>query len=162
MIRNANIDDAAAICGIYNHYVEKTIITFEEQPVSADEMQSRIKEVTAVYPWLVWEDAGIIAGYAYAGQWKSRRSFRHTVESTVYLAPGATGRGMGRQLYAGLIDALRDRGIHSVIGGISLPNPASVALHEKMGFEKIGHFKEVGWKFNQWIDVGYWELILHP
>jgi phosphinothricin acetyltransferase len=161
MLRAATVADAAAIAAIYNHYVLHTIITFEEVAVNDAEMANRITEVTGFgLPWFVWEENGRVLGYSYAGKWKLRTAFRYCVESSIYLAKDATGRGLGRKLYDALIAALRERGIHSVIGGISLPNDASVGISEKLGFKKIGHFKEVGWKFNQWIDVGYWELIL--
>jgi phosphinothricin acetyltransferase len=161
MLRPATLADAAAIAEIYNHYVLHTIITFEEEAVTAAEMAQRITEVTgAGLPWFVWEEAGRVLGYAYAGKWKSRCAYRYAVESSIYLSKDATGRGLGTKLYVALIDALRAKGIHSIIGGIALPNPASVGISEKLGFQKIGHFKEVGWKFEQWIDVGYWELIL--
>lgn len=161
MLRSATTADAAAIAGIYNHYVAHTIITFEEEPVSAPEMAQRITETLATgLPWLVWADADQILGYAYASKWKSRCSYRYSAEATVYLDQAATGRGLGTRLYTALIDNLRQTRTHALIGGISLPNAGSVALHEKLGFAKIGHFKQVGWKFGQWIDVGYWELML--
>jgi L-amino acid N-acyltransferase YncA len=161
MLRTATPADAAAIAEIYNHYVLHTIITFEEDAVPAAEMAQRITEVLgAGLPWFVWEEAGRVLGYAYAGKWKSRCAYRYAVESSIYLSKDATGRGLGSKLYAALIDALRAKGIHSIIGGIALPNPASVGISERLGFQKIGHFKEVGWKFEKWIDVGYWELIL--
>jgi L-amino acid N-acyltransferase YncA len=161
MLRAATIEDAAAIAEIYNHYVRNTVITFEEEPVAAKEMQQRIEEVRAAgLPWFVWCEAGRVIGYAYAGKWKTRSAYRFCVEASIYLEQAATGRGLGKKLYVALIDALRGRGIHAVIGGIALPNPGSIALCEKLGFQKIGHFKAVGWKFEKWIDVGYWELIL--
>ncbi len=160
MIRPATTADAAAIAAIYNHYVINTPVTFEEDAVTTEEMAGRITEVQQSTNWFVEVEDGKILGYAYAGKWKSRCAYRYAVESTVYLDKDATGRGLGTRLYRTLIDDLRARGLHSVIGGIALPNAASVALHEKLGFHKIGQFKEVGWKFEQWIDVGYWELIL--
>jgi phosphinothricin acetyltransferase len=161
MLRDATPADAAAIAAIYNHYVLHTIVTFEEEAVTADEIAARIREVQgAGIPWLVWEENDRVLGYTYASKWKSRCSFRYSLETTVYLDKDATGRGLGRKLYTPLIEALRAQKYHALIGGISIPNPSSIALHEKLGFQKIGHFKEVGWKFNQWIDVGYWELIL--
>jgi L-amino acid N-acyltransferase YncA len=160
MIRHASIEDAEAICGIYNHYIINTINTFEEEPVSVKEMKELIAKVTVSLPWFVLEQNGIINGFAYASKWKIRSGYRFSVETTVYLQPDFTGKGSGRRLYESLITELRNRSFHSVIGGIALPNERSVALHEKLGFQKIAHFKEVGWKFNQWIDVGYWELIL--
>lgn len=160
MIRNATVHDAKVICDIYDHYVQKTTITFEEHPITVEEMQHRIADGSKLLPWLIAEEQGGVIGFAYAVQWKNRHAYRYTVESTIYIAPQLTGRGTGKQLYDSLISELRSCSIHSVIGGIALPNPASVALHEKMGFEKVAHFKEVGWKFDRWIDVGYWELIL--
>ena len=160
MIRPATSADAAAITAIYNHYILHTSVTFEEEAITAEEMAARIAEVQQAYNWFVYVEGGKIVGYSYAGKWKSRCAYRYAVESTVYLDKDATGRGLGTKLYQVLIDDLRQRGIHSVIGGIALPNAGSVALHEKLGFRKIGQFKEVGWKFEQWIDVGYWELIL--
>ena len=161
MIRPATPADAAAIAAIYNHYVVHTIVTFEEEEISTKEMALRITEVQgAGRPWFVWEEAGKVLGYSYASGWKSRCSYRFSLETTVYLDQAATGRGLGTQLYSALIDSLRQTKTHALIGGVALPNAGSVALHEKLGFVKIGHFKEVGWKFDQWIDVGYWELVL--
>lgn len=161
MLRSATTADATAIAGIYNHYVAHTIITFEEEPVSAPEMAQRITETLAAgLPWLVWAKADKILGYAYASKWKSRCSYRYSAEATVYLDQAATGRGLGTKLYAAVIAELRALKMHAVIGGVSLPNAASVALHEKLGFQKVAHFKETGFKFGQWIDVGYWELML--
>lgn len=161
MLRSATTADAAAIAGIYNHYVAHTIITFEEEPVGASEMAQRLTETLAAgLPWLVWAELdGRIHGYAYASKWKSRCSYRYSAEATVYLDQAATGRGLGTKLYAAVIAELRALKMHAVIGGVSLPNAASVALHEKFGFQKVAHFKETGFKFGQWIDVGYWELM---
>ncbi len=160
MIRNATLGDAAAICNIYNHYVLHTIITFEEEPVTEEDMAQRITTISADYPWLVYEENDTIIGYAYAGSWKTRSAYRFTVESSVYLHHQHHGKGLGRKLYNELIHHLRQRNIHTVIGGISLPNEASIALHEKLGFKYLGKFDEVGLKFNNYIDVGYWTLTL--
>lgn len=162
MLRPATITDAAAVAGIYNHYVAHTIVTFEEEPVTAAAMAQRISETLAAgLPWFVCSKPdGPILGYAHASKWKSRCSYRYSAEATVYLDPSATGRGLGTKLYSAVIAELRALQLHAVIGGVSLPNPASVALHEKLGFQKVAHFKEVGFKFDQWIDVAYWELML--
>jgi phosphinothricin acetyltransferase len=160
MIRVCTATDGAAIAEIYNHYVRETVVTFEEASVLPAEMAQRIADVAARYPWLVWESDGAIAGYAYAAAWKTRAAYRHSVESTIYLAASHHGRGVGSKLYGALLAELKTRGFHSVIGGVALPNPASVALHEKLGFRKIAHFAEVGRKFDRWVDVGYWQLIL--
>jgi phosphinothricin acetyltransferase len=160
MIRACTAADAAAICAIYNVYVRETVITFEEEPVSAGEMARRIEEVTARLPWLVAEESGAVVGYAYATPWKARSAYRFSVESTVYVARGHLGRRVGTDLYRELLAALRTLGVHVAVGGIALPNPASIALHEKLGFKKIGRFVEIGRKLDRWVDVGYWELIL--
>jgi phosphinothricin acetyltransferase len=159
-IREVRASDAPRIAAIYNHYVRETVVTFEEQPVEDAEMARRIAETAAAYPWLVWEDGGTVAAYAYASSWKRRSAYRFAAESTIYAAPEATGRGIGSQLYPALIARMRAAGLHCAIGGISLPNPASVALHEKMGFVPVGRFREVGFKQGRWVDVGYWELAL--
>jgi L-amino acid N-acyltransferase YncA len=151
--------DAAQICSIYNHYVVNTVVTFEEVPVQVQEMARRIVDITSRFPWFVCERDDLVCGYAYAAPWKERSAYQYAVESTVYLTPQAMGQGIGTLLYSTLLDALRKTTVHCVVGGISLPNAASVALHEKLGFSKIGHFHEVGRKFDQWVDVGYWELV---
>ena len=159
MIRPATEDDAAVIAAIYNHYVLETIITFEEDAVADAEMAGRIRETIPSLPWLVLTEKGEITGYAYASKWKSRCAYRYSAESTIYLRSDLTRRGSGQLLYAELLRHLRERGVHSVIGGVALPNPGSQRLHERMGFKKVAHFEQVGRKFDQWIDVGYWELI---
>jgi phosphinothricin acetyltransferase len=160
MIRACQPSDSSQVCVIYNHYVRETVVTFEEEPVADGEMARRISEVTERLPWLVWDQGGAIAGYAYAAPWKPRSAYRFSVESTVYVSPGFTHRGIGTQLYQALMADLRGRSVHSILGGIALPNPASIALHAKMGFSKIGEFREIGYKFGRWVDVGYWELVL--
>ena len=159
-IRDVTADDAAQICDIYNHYVHNTVITFEQQPISVPEMQERIASYAPAHAWLVAERDGQLLGYAYATRWRSRAAYDYTVESTVYVADAARGTGIGRPLYMALLDALRRRSIHAVVGCIALPNPGSVALHEKCGFEKVAHFSQVGCKFDQWIDVGFWQVLL--
>jgi phosphinothricin acetyltransferase len=160
-IRPATPLDSAALATIYNHYVATTCITFETDPVTGSDMAQRIEEVQgADLPWLVALRDGVILGYAYASKWKGRCAYRYSVESTVYLDPARTGQGIGRPLYAALIDHLRGRGLHAVIGGIALPNMGSIALHERLGFRKVAHFEEAGFKQQRWIDVGYWQLLL--
>jgi L-amino acid N-acyltransferase YncA len=160
MIRPVTAADAGAIAAIYNHYVRETVITFEETPVSEHEMARRIADVGSRYPWLVAEQDGVVVGWVYATEWKTRSAYRFSVETTVYVAPTHQRRGVGAVLYAPLIAELKRRRLHSAVGGIALPNPASIALHEKLGFKKIAHFAEVGRKFDRWVDVGYWQLLL--
>jgi phosphinothricin acetyltransferase len=123
-------------------------------------MQNRIRETLPALPWLVWEEGAGILGFAYASKWKGRCAYRYSAEVTVYVEPTCTGRGIGSKLYEELLAALRERNFHAVIGGIALPNPTSISLHERLGFRKIAHFEQVGWKFGRWIDVGYWQLLL--
>ncbi|MGD9201829.1 MAG: GNAT family N-acetyltransferase, partial [Chitinispirillia bacterium] len=130
-------------------------------PVDVVEMESRISEIVSELPWLVFEDNKQILGYSFASHWKSRCAYRYSVESTVYVSPSFTNRNIETQLYAELINVLSEKNFHSVIGGIASPNHPSIKLHEKFGFEKVAQFKEVGWKFEKWIDVGYWQLKLN-
>jgi L-amino acid N-acyltransferase YncA len=160
MIRRATPTDASAICAIYNHHVLQTPVTFEVEAVTEVAMAVRMAEVQAEFPWLVAEHGGAVVGYAYASRWKTRAAFRYTVETTVYVDLGATRTGVGSRLYAQLFAELKALGLHSLIAGIALPNAGSVGFHEKFGFRKVAHFAEVGRKFDQWIDVGYWQLIL--
>lgn len=160
-IRNASEADAAAITRIYNHYIANTCITFETEIVEENEMARRVRDtLTIPLPWLVAEVDQEIFGYAYASRWKGRCAYRFAVESTIYLDPVKTGKGIGMTLYSDLIEAIRAHSMRSVIGGISLPNEASIRLHESLGFRKVGHFERVGYKLDRWVDVGYWQLQL--
>jgi phosphinothricin acetyltransferase len=160
MIRPVRIEDGAAICGIYNHYIEHTVITFEEEPLSPEIMENRIRDISAHYPWLVWEEEGQILGYAYAHKWHERAAYRYTAEDSIYIKEGCQGRGIGGKLLARLLGEEKESGVRAIMAVITLPNERSTALHEKFGFTKVGHFKKVGCKFDAWLDVGYWELIL--
>lgn len=159
-IRHAAPGDAVPVAEIYNPYVTDTCITFETEPVTAAEMATRIRETAdAGLPWLVAIDQGSLVGYAYASRWKGRCAYRYSVESTVYLSPSGMGKRIGHALYQALVDRLRSQGIHTVIGGIALPNERSIALHERMGFQQVARFGQVGFKHDRWIDVGYWQLV---
>lgn len=161
MIRPVRNEDALQLAEIYNYYIEHTVATFEEVPLDAEDLRARMDLVAGRgLPWLVAERAGAVAGYCYAGPWRERSAYRYSVESTVYLAPACTGEGLGTQLYATLFARLRQLSVHVVMGGITLPNAASVALHEKMGMKQVAHFPEVGYKDGRWLDVGYWQLVL--
>lgn len=160
-IRDATLEDAGAIAAIYNPYVTDTLVTFETDPLSEEDMRKRMAGAQAAsLPWLVATEGGAVFGYTHASPWKGRWAYRYSVETTVYLDPSRTRRGLGSQLYATLVERLRERGFHAAIGGIALPNAASVALHERLGFEKVAHFPQVGFKHERWIDVGYWQLLL--
>lgn len=160
-IRPGVAADATSLARIYNHYIRETVVTFEEQPVPDAEMASRLQKVQGdSFPWLVAVRAGDVVGYAYASQWKPRSGYRFAAEVSVYLDPGHVDQGIGSALYRQALSTLQASGIHVAIGGVALPNDASVKLHEKLGFEKVAHFREVGFKFHRWIDVAYWEKFL--
>jgi phosphinothricin acetyltransferase len=160
-LRDATPTDAPAIAAIYNHYIASTCVTFETHPVTAADMAARIADTQALpLPWLVAEGEGGVVGYAYATRWRARHAYRFAAESTVYLAPDQMGRGLGTALYTELVQRLRAQALHTVIGGIALPNAASIALHERLRFRKVAHFEHVGFKHDRWIDVGYWQLAL--
>ncbi len=161
MLRHVAPADAEAICAIYNPHVRDTIVTFEDVPVSPAQMAERIAQVQgAGYPWWVADAGGRIAGYAYAARWRSRAAYDPTVETTIYVAADAQRGGIGVPLYDALLGDLADRGYHVALGCIALPNPASVAFHERCGFRKVAHHAEVGRKFGRWIDVGFWQRML--
>ncbi|WP_430457243.1 arsinothricin resistance N-acetyltransferase ArsN1 family B [Rheinheimera sp.] len=160
-IRLAEVTDAAAIAAIYNHYVEHTAVSFEEQAVPVDEMASRISTVLQQgLPYLVAVLDEDVVGYCYATPWKARAAYRYSVEVTVYLKPSAQGRGLGYALYQQLFAALKAAGYHAALGGIVQPNPGSVALHEKCGMTQVALLPDIGFKFGQWHSVGYWQLLL--
>ena len=121
-------------------------------------MQRRIEKIIPHLPWLVFEDEDEILGYAYATPWKPRSAYRYSYEISVYVKNDSHGKGIGTTLYSDLINRLKNIGAHVIIGGITLPNDPSIKLHEKMGFKKVAEFEEVGFKFGQWLNVGYWQL----
>jgi phosphinothricin acetyltransferase len=161
VIREAYDSDSEAITAIYNHYIRNSVATFEEEETDSVEMADRIRKVVrAGLPWVVAEEGGEIRGYAYAAPWNSRAAYKHTAEVTVYISQSFVSSGLGNQLYTNLFSQLPERKIHCVIAGITLPNSPSVAIHEKFGMQKSGEFKEVGYKFGKWHDVGYWTVQL--
>jgi phosphinothricin acetyltransferase len=149
MIRSVKAEEAGSICNIYNQYVINTTITFEENPVSVTDMEILIKKTLQSYPWLVYEENGKILGYTYAHKWKERSAYRYSVETGIYLDAECKGRGIGTLLKGELLKVLKENSIHAVICGIALPNPESISLCEKFGFEKVAHFKNVGYKMNK-------------
>lgn len=161
-IRKIKFSDVEQITEIYNFYIDNTLITFEEERITPDDMRQRVEKVIKNdLPWIVLEDeegTGEILGYAYANFWHQRSAYRFTVEPSVYLAEHLKGRGYGKILYQALLEILHHKGIKNLLGVIALPNEPSVGLHESLGFKKVGEFNEVGFKFEQWVSVGYWQL----
>lgn len=163
VIRTAGAEDAAAIAAIYRPYVERTHVSFEEVAPGAADMAVRIAgPAPNLYPWLVAEDAGRIVGYAGSSPYRARPAYRWAVETAIYLDPAAQGRGLGRALLTQLLTVLAGQGFVAAIGAIALPNAASVALHEKLGFVQTATYRGIGFKLGRWIDVGRWQRDLAP
>lgn len=162
-IRPADPDrDAAACAAIYAPSVEVTPISFEVTAPDAAEFAARIAKYSATHQFLVAEEDGEVLGYAYACRWRERPAYDWSVEVSVYVGAEHQGKGVGRALYAELFDRLRAQGYRIAVAGITLPNPASIALHERLGFVSIGALGQIGWKLEGWHDVGYWQLHLSP
>lgn len=159
-IRAATADDAEAIAAIYAHYVRETAISFEVEPPTAEEIARRIAAIGARYPYLVIEEDGVLAGYAYATELYARAAYRWMAETSVYLAADRRGRGTGRTLYRALLHELTRRGFQAAFGKVTLPNEASARLHEALGFTLNGRLRQVGYKHGRWHDVGLYQLEL--
>jgi L-amino acid N-acyltransferase YncA len=154
--------DAAACAAIYAPFVSDSAVSFEEVAPSGEEMGRRIEQTSARYPWLVAERGDEVAGFAYATAHRSRAAYRWAADVSAYVGEAHRGQGLGTELYRVLLELLRGQGIQVAAAGITLPNPASVALHESLGFEPVGVWRRVGWKDGAWRDVGWWQLELIP
>lgn len=154
--------DAAACAAIYAPHVDGSPTSFEERPPDTAEMAARIERSAATHPWLVAELGDEVVGFAYACEHRSRPAYRWSVDVSVYVAGDRNGEGHGRRLYEELFAELRERGFRMACAGITLPNEASVALHERLGFEPVGVYRRIGWKAGAWRDVGWWQLDLSP
>ena len=160
IIRYVEDRDAESIAEIYNYYVENTTFTGDETPFSEEHMKNKIKDISKDYPWLVLEENSQILGYIYLNQWRFKSAYRHSAELSVYIRNGVRTKGLGSKLFTSLLEELKKKNLHTIISAIVLPNNASINLHEKFGFKKVAHFSEVGYKFEKWLDLGYWELVL--
>jgi phosphinothricin acetyltransferase len=159
-VRVATGDDAAAIAAIYAPVVRDTPISFELEPPDVATMRQRVLDTLKVRPWLVCERGGEVIGYAYAASHRERAAYQWCVETSVYIAASARRQGVGRTLYAELLPILARQGYVHAYAGITLPNPASVGLHEALGFEPVGVYRAIGFKLGAWHDVGWWDLPL--
>ncbi len=160
MIRAAKIEDAQELLNIYNYYVENSIVTFDLEPLSLNIFKEKMKRVYKGYPFILFEENDEVLGYAYGSRWRPKPAYNRTVESTVYVKHGQHGKQIGTKLYAELLELLKLQKFNSVLGALTLPNEASIRLHEKFGFKLVAHFEEVGLKFETWHDVGFWQLKL--
>jgi L-amino acid N-acyltransferase YncA len=159
-VRSATEQDGAACAAIYAPYVTDTVITFELEPPSAEEMAGRIAEANRKHAWLVLEDGGRVVGYAYGGPFAPRAAYRWACEVSVYLEPGRRRTGGGRMLYEALLDRMTERGYRVAVGGMTLPNDASEALHRALGFEPVGTYRRIGYKHGAWHDVAWTQRVL--
>lgn len=160
LVRDFEDRDVAPAAAITNEFIKHTPIHFGTVPYTLQEFREIWIEGKAKYPWVAAEVDGRFAGYAKAGVWRARDAYRLTAEVGLYVDPVFHRRGVGKALYTEVLNRLRKAGFHTAIGGVTLPNAASVGLHESMGFKKAGEFREVGRKFEQWHDVGFWQLML--
>jgi len=157
-VRPASDADCEQLVGIYNFYIETSTVTFEEVGLTADELGLRLKRSQGLgLPWLVAEQDQAILGYAYAAPWRERSAYRHSVEVSAYVRPDKVGNGIGMALYGELLAQLEALPLRTAVAVIPLPNPASIALYQKLGFAKVAHLKAIGFKLGRWIDVGYWQ-----
>ena len=162
MIRTARDEDAATIHAIYAPSVSAGVATFETELPGVDAMRERLRVRLQHYPWLVWEDAGEVLAYAYAGRFRERAAYDWIAETSIYVHADAQRRGIARRLYGVLLDVMRLQGITQAVGVITLPGTASVAMHEAMGFTSAGVWRQCGYKLGQWWDVGVWQKELQP
>jgi L-amino acid N-acyltransferase YncA len=163
MLRHADPDrDAAACAAIYAPHVRAGAASFEEEPPSAGDMANRIAAISRTHPWLVCERDGVVAGYAYASPHRDRAAYRWAADVAVYVDSRRQRGGVGRELYEGLLPLLARQRLHVACAGITLPNDASVALHEAVGFEPVGVYRAIGFKGGRWHDVGWWQARLRP
>lgn len=160
MIRPVKLSDAQTLLDIYNYYVLNTVATFDLEALSLNTFTEKIKSIITDYPFIVYEENNEILGYAYGSKFRPKPAYNQTVESTVYVKHGVHGKQIGTQLYSELLVLLRKQQFHMVLGVLTLPNDASVKLHEKFGFKQVAHLKEAGLKFESWHDVGFWQLTL--
>jgi len=160
IIRFAQPQDATAIAEIYVPFVDGSAVSFEMVPPTGEEMAGRIEKLWPSHPWIVAEDEGQVIGYAYGSPYRERKAYQWAVEVTAYLAPEARGKGLGKRLYEKLTQLLKAQGFTKAYGVVTLPNPASAALHEAVGFRPFAVYRDVGFKNGSWHDVGWWECDL--
>ena len=160
MIRPIEQSDIANVLAIYEYYIINSPATFEEEVPSLESFTERINTILEKYPYLVYEEDGEILGYAYAGPFRTRIAYRFSTEVSVYIHKDHFGKGLGKALYGALLPIVKKQGFHTAIGGLTMPNEASVRLHEHFGFKKVAEFQDSGFKFGQWHNTGFWQLML--
>jgi len=159
-IRDVSLSDIPQITEILNHYIIHDSCTFQIEPYSVAKISEKIAEITKVYPYIVMEEDNEVIGFAYASRWREKQAYDKSAETTIYLNPQQKHKGLGKILYQELIEQLREKNFRLLVACLTLPNPPSVRLHESLGFEKAGEFKDAGYKFNRWYNVGFWQKVL--
>lgn len=159
MIRPVHLDDAQQLLDIYNYYVVNTTVTFDLEAVSLESFKEKIRTISVDYPFIVFEEQQEVLGFAYGSRFRPKPAYNHTVESTIYIKHGHHGKQIGSLLYHDLLHLLKQKDFHIVLGVLTLPNEASVRLHEKFGFQQVAFLNEVGLKFGSWQDVGFYQLM---
>ena len=160
MIRSVHINDAQELLDIYNYYVINTTANFDIEPLTLEMFINKLNHIIPNYPYIVYEENNEILGYAYGSRFRPRAAYNYVAETTVYVKHKAHGKQIGTKLYAELIRLLKETDLHTVLGVLTIPNEASIKLHEKLGFEQVANLKEVGKKFGEWQNVGVWQLKL--
>jgi phosphinothricin acetyltransferase len=160
MIRAFHTNDTKELLDIYNFYVLNSTSTFDDVPLTFEEFSEKLTGISSNYPFIVFEENDEILGYAYGSKFRPKPAYNKTVESTVYVKNGVLGKQIGTKLYTELLKLLKQENYHIVLGVLTLPNDASVKLHEKFGFTQVAYLKQVGFKFGKWQDVGFWQLNL--
>ncbi|WP_339895050.1 N-acetyltransferase family protein [uncultured Algibacter sp.] len=158
MIRPVHINDTQELLEMYNYYVINTTVNFDIEPLSLKTFSDKLNLITADYPFIVYEEDNEILGYAYGSRFRPRAAYNYVAESTVYVKHTSHGKQIGSKLYAELIRLLKETNLHTVLGVLTIPNEASIKLHEKFGFEQVANLKEVGFKFGEWQNIGIWQL----
>ena len=161
MIRPFHKNDIQELLEIYNYYVVNSTATFDLEPLSLTAFTEKINRITTDYPCIVFEENKALLGFAYGSRFRPKPAYNYVVESTVYVKHNIHGKQIGTKLYAELLQLLRQMNLHTVLGVLTIPNEASIRLHEKFGFKQVADLKEVGLKFGKWQDVGIWQLHLN-
>jgi len=160
MIRPLDVNDAQQLLDIYNYYVLNTSVTFDIEVLTIENFKDKLNTIKSDYPFIVFEEDNKILGYAYGSKFRPKPAYNYVVESTVYVKHTAHGKQIGTKLYAELLQQLKNINLHTVLGVLTIPNDASIKLHEKFGFEQVANLREVGFKFGEWQHVGIWQLKL--
>ena len=161
MIRKYHPKDLQSIVDILNYYVKNDACIFQVEPYTFDEIEKKFEIIQATYPIFIEEKDNKVAAFAYGARWRDKPAYAKSVETTIYIHPDYLHTGIGESLYRKLIETLTQMNFHLLVAGMTMPNPGSQRLHEKLGFERVGEFKEAGMKFGKWHNVGFWQMVIN-